>query len=640
MTQATLLPSDAQILLRYRVPGLADGPVRFRWSDAERGVFRKRRKQRVSEWVERHINLTKGPRPGPWRNSSTPYLVGVMDALGFASVQDVVLCKSPQVGGSEVGNNFLGFVADQDQGDALVVYPDQGTAEETSRDRIQPMFEHSPRLRACMTADPDDASKLRIALRGMIIYMAWAHSAARLASKPIRYLILEEVDKYPRTASKREADPVSLAKKRQTTFRHNRKCLELSTPTTLTGRIWTSFTREVQARFDYWVRCPGCGHWQRMEFDRIRWPKDVRDPVRVETEELAWYECAGPACGECWTDAHRDQAVRLGEWRERETGLELGAYLRGRKPRKVGFHIPAWLSTFVSLSRCASAFLAGQKASGNPDWKEKLKDFMNAIKAEPWEDYEVERDSDAILKLRDERPRGVVPSGFVVAGLTAGVDSQDDGFVYEIRAWGWGRTEESWQIREGKVQTLEALEQVLFEDRYEDARGERYVVQLALIDAMGHRTREVYEWARTHVGRVWPLKGEQRMNQPFAFSNIDYWPGTKIPIPGGLQLLRINTNYYKSALASKLAIAPADPGAWHLHSECAQAWAEEMCAEYVDERGLWQCPKGKDNHAWDVSVYALAAADVLGIKFWEREKAEEPATAEDDTPRKTKRRLW
>ncbi|MFO7597633.1 MAG: phage terminase large subunit family protein, partial [Desulfocurvibacter africanus] len=188
MTQATLLPSDAQDLLRYRVPGLADGPVRFRWSDAERGVFRKRRKQRVSEWVERHINLTKGPRPGPWRNSSTPYLIGVMDALGFASVQDVVLCKSPQVGGSEVGNNFLGFVADQDQGDALVVYPDQGTAEETSRDRIQPMFEHSPRLRACMSLDPDDASKLRIALRGMIIYMAWAHSAARLASKPIRYL--------------------------------------------------------------------------------------------------------------------------------------------------------------------------------------------------------------------------------------------------------------------------------------------------------------------------------------------------------------------------------------------------------------------------------------------------------------------
>ncbi|WP_041281460.1 terminase gpA endonuclease subunit [Desulfocurvibacter africanus] len=69
------------------------------------------------------------------------------------------------------------------------------------------------------------------------------------------------------------------------------------------------------------------------------------------------------------------------------------------------------------------------------------------------------------------------------------------------------------------------------------------------------------------------------------------------------------------------------------------AWAEKICAEYVDERGLWQCPKGKDNHAWDVSVYALAAADVLGIKFWERERQEEPAV-EDDAPRKAKRRLW
>jgi phage terminase large subunit GpA-like protein len=61
----------------------------------------------------------------------------------------------------------------------------------------------------------------------------------------------------------------------------------------------------------------------------------------------------------------------------------------------------------------------------------------------------------------------------------------------------------------------------------------------------------------------------------------------------------------------------ADPGAWHLHSEVTEEYAAQMCAEYVDEKtGFWTCPEPKPNHYWDCAVYNLAAADILGIKFW------------------------
>jgi len=41
-----------------------------------------------------------------------------------------------------------------------------------------------------------------------------------------------------------------------------------------------------------------------------------------------------------------------------------------------------------------------------------------------------------------------------------------------------------------------------------------------------------------------------------------------------------------------------------------------MTAEYIDEKGLWQCMSGRANEAWDLSVYNLVAAEVKGFKYW------------------------
>jgi Bacteriophage tail assembly protein len=155
-------------------------------------------------------------------NDVTPYLAGIMDASFFPSVQTIILCKAPQVGGSENVNNCIGYAIDRDPGPVMVIYPDELTARENNHDRIQPMIKSSPRLRSYMTGSDDDAGMLRINLSHMPIYMAWARSAARLANKPIRYVIFDETDKYPETAGKRETDPISLGEARTITFRHNK----------------------------------------------------------------------------------------------------------------------------------------------------------------------------------------------------------------------------------------------------------------------------------------------------------------------------------------------------------------------------------------------------------------------------------
>ena len=291
---------------------------------------------------------------------------------------------------------------------------------------------------------------------------------------------------------------------------------------------------------------------------------------------------------------------------------------------KFGFHIPAWLSYFVSLSECAAAFLKGLKN------KEKLKDFLNAYCAEPWKDYVEVRTEEAILKLRDHRPRGLVPSDQPVAGILGAIDTQDAGFYYELRAWGYGLQPSTWQIREGYALTFEALEQILFADVYKDAAGLRHVVNYAVIDAMGHRTKEVYDWCRKHYGRTQALQGVDRMNQPISYTKIDTYPGTNKPIPGGVMLLRANVTFFKNNLSNVLSIAPGDPGCWHLHSEATVDWCRQMTAEYVNENGLWVCKSGMANHAWDVSVYQLVAAEAVGIKFWQPVDPPEPEPKRSD----------
>ena len=422
----------------------------------EKKRWRKPRPIRPSIWCEKHRVVTKSSIPGKWRNSTTAYLAGIMDASFFKSVETIVICAAPQVGKSEIVNNCIGYASDRRPGDVLYIYPDELTAKENSKDRILPMFRSSRLLRSFLTGAVDDEAMFRINLRHLVIYLGWARSAARLANKPLPYVVFDEIDKYPETAGKKEASPIALGEKRTRIFRAMRKIWKLSSPTIEKGPIWVALTKDAGVIFIFHVTCPGCGTDQQMEFDQIKWPEGVRDPELVKEKDLARYECK--ACKCLWDDEMRDDAVRAGQWRSKDKDLAIETYLKSFKPKTIGFHIPSWLSTFVGLSEVSAAFLESLKD------KTAMKDFMNSHKAEPWVEYVKDRKEDILMKLADDRPAGIVPGGGIIAGITAGVDTQDNGFYYSIRAWGYGKEKESWGIRQGFIPTFGALRKVLWED--------------------------------------------------------------------------------------------------------------------------------------------------------------------------------
>ncbi len=591
-------------------------------SRAEKRRSRRNKKLPTSEWVEKpgHRNVTEGNLPGPWRNSVTPWLVGPMDALSRAFVRELVFCAGPQCGKSELGYNHLGQAIDQDPGPAMYISPDETTGKDNIRDRIIPMIQSSPKLMTYTTGVADDLTVQRVKLSHMPFYLGWATSPSRLASKPVKHLIFDEVDKYPQTSGKAEADPISLGLKRANTYRHDYKALFLSTPTTEKGNIWKRL-KACRARFSLWVYCPECGSAQQMSFDRIKWPKDERDPERIEEKKLAWYECAH--CDARWDDTLRDRSVAACEWRDEATGLELNTYLDRHRPMRVGFHFPAWYSRFIPLSECAAVFLRGQID------KTVLKDFCNAYKAEPWKDYAELRPEKAILALVDDNaPEQIVPRN--TALLEISIDTQMRGFWYRVRAWGYGLTEDSVCIRKGYVETFAALEEII-DAEYYDADGVRYAIHGGMIDSGGgkeegaevSRTAEVYDWC-VWRRNILPIKGQRRQTQPLRTSPIDFYPGTNKAIPGGLTLYNVHITYYKNKLHHKLATPVSDPGALRMHSATLDAeiehgdYAKQMVAEVLDEKtGYWECPKGRDNHYWDVETYGLAYVDLLRVKYWQ-----------------------
>jgi len=598
--------------------------IRIDWSAPERRVMRCRKTMSPAEWAEKHRVVTYGPLKGSrWDHDFMPHMRGILDAAAHPAVKIITNCKAPQTGSSAGMETFLAWAADQDPGPALIVYPDRDTASKRSQDYLQDVFRLSPRLRDLLTGLDDDMARLRLKLTTMLIYMGWAGSVTSIGNVSVRYLFLDEVDKYPDTPNAKEASTMDLVLERVRSFKFRAKVFIISTPTIETGPVRQAF-QNADVRFDYHASCPACGRYVRLEWDQIRWPylddgadgpEEARvDPKAVLKGKMARYVCQ--ECGSLWDDRARDKAVRGGEWFARDDGRPLMRYLDEEAPEQIAFHSPAWISPLVSLSECAAAYLRGRR---DP---QASKYFATQIKAEPWKEVVIETTEDQVLEARCDLAPQTVPEEAIA--LTCGVDMQRDGFWFAVRAW--ARTYVSWLIHYGKVQTWGDLEDLLFGAEYPMADGRRMRIFRAGLDTGGtggdgkvSMTEEAYFWLRRNGRgrgcRVWgtkgasrPLAGKVSLGKP-----LDKAPSGK-PIRGGLQIVSLNTEALKDALRYRLEVAATTGGdmAAFLHRETGLDYVAHILAEEKrrDKNGRekWVQVR-RDNHLLDCEVIAHALAD-------------------------------
>lgn len=546
----------------------------------------------VSQWAEKNrlLDSRSSAMAGYWKNSVTPYLVGIMDEFSSWSTEKIVFCKPTQVGGTEALNNMLAYATAQDPAPCLIVEPTEEMAESFSDNRLVPMFEKSPALKKKFNKRA--STKTELQFDGMYIALTGSNSPAGLASKPIRYLFLDEVDKYP-SATKAEADPVSLAIERTKTFT-NRKIYMCSTPTTTNGKIWRE-KESCDVERHYFVPCPHCHNFIEFKFSNLRFPKsdDLTDADRAE---LASYVCQ--ECGGVITDADKIDMIQHGEWRDIKK--------KGKIARSVAFWLNTLYSPFTRFADIAKSFLISK------DDPETLHNFKNSWLAEPWEETKQETSDTMVKERQADTGEFMIPSWAKL--ITGGVDVQESCLYYVIRAWGDYMT--SQLITRGQALSFQDIERVMNAE-YEKEDGQKMLVDLCLIDS-GDQTDDVYNFAAQNQEWCLPCKGTATMLNHYKISAIN----KAFSRANGLRLVLVDGGKYKDMIAGRLK-KPNGRGSWMVFKGIDLEYCQQVTAEHkIMERSgngavktRW-VPKSShaDNHYLDCEVYAFAAADVLNVR--------------------------
>lgn len=536
----------------------------------------------VSQWADlyRRLSPEASAEPGQWRTDRAPYLRGVMDAVSDPSVETVVVMSSAQVGKTEVISNVIGYHVHQDPSPILAVMPTLELAEAYSKDRLAPMVRDTAALAALIAdARSRDSGNTLLHKRfpGGHITLAGSNSPASLASRPVRLVLCDEVDRFPVSAGT-EGDPVNLARKRATTF-WNRKFILTSTPTIKgASRIEAAFEASDQRR--YHVPCPHCEALQPLAWKQLRWPQDNPGAAR--------YVCV--ECGAEIDHARKLWMLERGDW-------VAEAPFRGT----AGFHLSELYSPWRSWGQMAQDFLDAKRLP------ETLKTWINTALGEPWEEDGEAVDDTGLLARREAYTLEEPPPGLrvVVAGVDVQADRLETTFVgaagEELWVLGhlvlWGSPTEALVWRD--------LDAAL------SARYGPYAVAGAAIDSGGHHTSQVYAFARQRIARrVYAVKGVAGMGRPLASR------GSKVGREQA-RLFMVGVDTAKELLMGRLKVAEPGPGYIHFAGDLDEEWFAQLAAEKAVRRSVkgqlrieWVKQRPR-NEALDCVVYALAALHIV-----------------------------
>ena len=512
-----------------------------------------------------------------------------MDVLSDPSIHTVVMQKSAQVGFTETLLNILGYYISQDPSPILWVNPTLEMSEVASKTRLAPMLRDTPILRG-LVADAKSRDSNNTLLQknypGGVLAMAGANSPAGLASRPVRIVLCDEVDRFPASAGP-EGDPVNLAIKRSATFQ-NRKIILGSTPTIKgLSRIEQAYLNSDQRR--YYVPCPECGEMQHLIWSNLQWQSNA--------PETAVYVCR--QCGAAIGEKHKARMLARGEWRAENPGVKGTA----------GFHINELYSPWRRWTDVVADFLAAKSNT------ETLKTWINTSLGETWEEQSEKSDPDTLLARRENYTSARLPSD--VLYLTAGVDVQDNRIECEIVGWRQDARDsppESWGVEYHVISGDPArtgvwgdLDTLLMQDWTTDD-GRTLRIQAACVDSGGHHTSQVYAWCEARKGRhIYAIKGmpgARPIWKPKAGKSKKYQA----------EVWHIGVDTAKDAWYARLKIAAPGPGYCHFPLAYSETYfngltAEQVRTKYSKGRPIreWFCPPGRRNEPLDIRCYALAA---------------------------------
>ena len=578
------------------------------------GVFKPKPPMSLSVWADEYAYIPAGSaEPGKFSTAIAEYEREPMDIISDPHYRKVVLVWASQTGKTQLGLNALGYYSHQEPSYMLMIQPTLDRAQEISKTRIAPMIRDSPVLRS-IYPDPksrDSGNTLELKeFPGGFLSLVGANSPSGLASKAIRFLYADEVDRFPESAGT-EGDVLDLAYIRLSTF-WNRIAVETSTPLIKgVSRIEHSFSESDQ-RY-YLLPCPHCGLEQVLMWGNgkegvagLKFTRETTDSGQVRPTGV-WYECVNGCRIE---EASKYEMVRRGRWQ---------ASGESRDGRTAGFHLNALYSPWVEWNDLILEWLSAQ---ADP---EKLQVFTNTRLAQSWE-LRGEGAEESELEKRREAPvePEELPAGVLL--LTLGADVQRDRLA--VTLWGWGLGKERWALDHWVLRGSPALPEEnpespwrqlddLRSRRWQHPSGKSLKPDCTCVDS-GDQTKIVYDYTRKRERqRVYAVKGIDGFGRPLVNN------GNR-PDKNKTLLYLVGVDTAKERLYAGLK--QEDGGAGYVHILRKESLADQYLAELTSEHIVTSKRRGRAvkhfelragcrNEALDCAVYAHAACEILRPNF-------------------------
>ncbi|NIP26656.1 MAG: hypothetical protein GWN94_19795 [Phycisphaerae bacterium] len=611
------------------------------WPARIRLAYERPKYDTVTKWSDgnRVLDPDTSAEGGPYRSSRTPYMRGPMDAFTDPEVEEIDVMGGRQISKSTSIQNMIGYTIDQDPGPSAYVVPREKDVDERSQRIFVPMINLSPALKAHKTDRSRDLMGDYFTFDRMTLYFIWAGSPAELAQRAIRYLYIDEPDKYPAFTGK-DSSPLGQVEHCTDTFPDS-KIVRMCTPTTQDGVIWLSYSKSNMCR--YYCPCPHCGEFRVWKFAQLKLPKTLRDPAEIIEKADVWYECE--VCGRKIYEEEKAELVEAGIHLPEGQCMDIDGNIRGRPKRSKrhsGFQISQLVSPFpkASWARIMADWFAANTEEGIATGG--LMDFFNFRMGEPHKETGKKLRAADVRKLTGGFSRGTVLEDTIL--LVAGADyhKSQRGIVridYEVRGFSYGL--KNHVISTGAVSSFDALDTECllspfpWADGADQAKRPWLAVMVLFIDA-GYKPDDVYDYARRHPGLVIPTKGEPGpCLKPLRPSDLETATERRLTRYQrrkyrGMQLLIVDTSYFKDQVTTWVEPVFDDEGKiiadplTSFYDEIPSYWFTEFTNEQKvkvrDRRGnakwVWQpVTTGAPTHSLDTAVLCAAAGYYKNIHY-------------------------
>lgn len=580
------------------------------WQYISKNGLKPLPKTSVSNWADNHRMLSSGisAEPGKWKTSRAPYQKDIMNAFTEPGIHRVVVKSSSQIGKSDMMNNVIGRFAHLDPCAIMMIQPTIDMAQDYSKTRIAPMIRDTKVLNNLFydvkSRDANNTILSKVFPGGRLI-MCGANSPAGLASRPIRILLADEVDRFPDSAGT-EGDPVDLAAKRMTTFWNS--CMGLfSTPTNEgTSRIDEEYLAGTQEEWQH--KCPNCGEYHLLRhIDMTVDYKEIKTPSGKKTVIVNDVKWRCPHCGFSFSEKEMKQT------QQKYISQNSDALKNGIR----SFFVNGFTSPWMTWTRIMREWL---EAKGDPE-REKV--IINTVFGESYKQKGAFEDEQIFLRRR-ESYGAELPDGVLL--LTAAIDTQDNRLEYEVV--GWGKEEECWGIRKGIVlgapnqaRTWKEIDNIL-DKTYHFADGKGLKVVRTFIDSGGHYTSDVYNYCQKNFHKQrFAIKGRGGPGIPLIYK-IAKANNAKAP------LILLGVDDGKQQIMDRLSID--SPGPLYFHFPQDEGIKELSNRGYDDLyfkgiisehkkvykrngvlREVWETTKNVRNEPLDLRNYNLACMKSL-----------------------------